>query len=128
MSRPIITEYPVKRYRQFKNNGSGSRYLLLRVALVEKYGVCYWCNVPVKEYHQDGQSLPDDAATIDHLKPRQFRKRFEITEKVLACNKCNREHNEAVQRGENWLSQQDTRSTQTPSKSDQENAMGGTEL
>jgi len=95
-----IINYPVKRYRAFKRP-SGSRYLLLRKALVEAIGVCYWCDIPVKEYNQDGQGLPDDAATIDHLYPRQDRRKYQITEKVLACNKCNQERNVERQRAKN---------------------------
>ena len=57
---------------------------------------CIWCGIGVKQYYikkelSKGQRYPYDMATIDHLIPRPFRKRGEISPKVLACNRCNEE-------------------------------------
>lgn len=61
--------------------------------LVKEFGRCYWCKIEVKIYPQEeylGKPLPDDTATLDHLKSRNVgRVKGENTPKVLACRKCN---------------------------------------
>lgn len=92
MNKPVeIDGYPVQYYRLKDRpyHGTGN-YRSLKLFLIEKYGVCFHCGTPVKDYPQvDGVRLPDDAATIDHLVPRTQRKRHQKVAKVLACYKCN---------------------------------------
>ncbi len=87
-----ITEYPVIEYK-YKNGRRVSTYRKLRLALMERYKVCFWCKVPVKDYDHNlfvkGVKIPDDRATIDHIKQRPQRQKGENTGKVLACYKCN---------------------------------------
>lgn len=73
-----IKEYPVKTYL-LKNGRHPHSYRLLKLALIEKYKVCFWCNVPVYDHPmiKKQPSLPD-TATIDHLKTRFERKKGEI--------------------------------------------------
>lgn len=63
----------------------------LKLALLEEYGYCYWCKRLVKDYgaREPGARDPDDMATVDHLVSRYYRKKGDIVDKVLACNKCN---------------------------------------
>jgi 5-methylcytosine-specific restriction endonuclease McrA len=92
----FIDGYPVKRYSHRPKTG----YRHLKLVLLEKYGCCYHCGKEVKDYpHLDGVSPPPDMATIDHLKPRQYRQKHEITEKVLSCYECNKRRNDLTQRG-----------------------------
>lgn len=91
MRRFIVDGYPVKLYgyndRKLPN---GSGYRDLKVYLVEKYGVCFHCGVKVVIWpHQDGGTPPPNNATIDHLKPKPYRKKHEVAEKVLSCLRCN---------------------------------------
>ena len=80
-----MEEYPTK-----ASYAGNNRNRKLKLELMEKYGVCYWCGVKVIDYvAQDGQRCPPNTATIDHLKSRFLRKKGEVVEKVLACNKCN---------------------------------------
>lgn len=92
----VIDGYPFKKYR-WEHGRFGYRepsYRALKQFLVKEYRVCYFCGVSVTLYdYVEGRGLPDDAATIDHLKPRGFRKRYQIVEKVLACYKCNHDRN-----------------------------------
>lgn len=96
MDKVIIDGYPVKNY---SINGSYvNNYRPLKLLLLELYKVCYHCGVAVKDYpHRDGTNQRGDSATIDHLKPRQFRAKGEIVEKVLSCYDCNWERNEQIQ-------------------------------
>lgn len=85
----IITEYPF--INALYESGLNARtYRDVRLALLEKYGTCYWCNRTVKDYPKtNGQRSKDDLATIDHIVSRFFRKKGEKVPKVLACYKCN---------------------------------------
>ena len=70
-----------------------SRSKQIKERLVEEYGKCYWCKIQVKIYpHENGMSLPDDTATLDHLKSKNAgREKGENTPKVLSCRKCNQQ-------------------------------------
>ncbi|HWY35154.1 MAG TPA: hypothetical protein VNX68_10950 [Nitrosopumilaceae archaeon] len=62
----------------------------LKLYLLEKFKNCFWCNIPVKDHQQEeGIPNPDDMGTIDHMTGRLFREKYQVVEKVLACNKCN---------------------------------------
>lgn len=71
-------------------------YRKLKLDLLAKEGVCFWCGILVKDYHPwpEGKREPDDMATIDHIKSRYFRKLGEVSTKVLSCNKCNQKRSE----------------------------------
>lgn len=91
----ILNEYPVLDAR-YEDGTRPRTYRILRLVLIEKYGICYWCSILVKEYPnlvflklKQGGAIPDDFATIDHLVARPFRKLGEVVGKVLACHKCN---------------------------------------
>jgi uncharacterized CHY-type Zn-finger protein len=93
----VIDGYPVKHYG-WEDGTKKKDYRALKLTLLEKYQVCYHCGIKVKDYPQvDGVPLPWDTATIDHLHPRQVRKKYEVTEKVLACLNCNKRLNTAFQ-------------------------------
>lgn len=93
--------YPFKNYwlRSGKRLKNGvirePSYRILRLYLIEKYGVCYWCGREVRDYpHIDGETRNwADLATIDHIEPRPFRDKYMKVEKVLACHKCNARRN-----------------------------------
>lgn len=89
--------YPFKIY---KVNGSKKvSYRPVKLFLIEKYGVCFHCGKQVKDYGEVYRTYtPPDMATIDHLIPRQFRKRYQRVEKVLACHECNKRRNTITQR------------------------------
>lgn len=73
-------------------------YRQVKLLLIEKYSTCYWCDNQVVDYLiKDGQSFPDDLATIDHVKPRQIRRKYQKVQKVLACYKCNQKRNTIIQ-------------------------------
>lgn len=85
-----ITEYPfVKVLDEFGRHSTRTSKII--PYLIEKYGVCYWCGTKVRHYPvlNNQPLLTPDAATIDHLKSRFFRKKGEIVPKVLACYLCN---------------------------------------
>lgn len=86
----IIKEYPVKEY-YLGNTLKPANRKELKIALLEKVGVCYWCKIKVYDYQQiDGQPHPKDTATIDHIISRaEGREKGEVVEKVLSCGKCN---------------------------------------
>lgn len=87
----FIDEYPVLR-AYYENGLLLHSYYELRLFLIEKYGVCYWCSRKVKDYPQvEGDKYRDDLGTIDHLISRKTRKKGETVGKVLACYKCNHE-------------------------------------
>jgi hypothetical protein len=89
----VISGYPVTWYR-WSDGKQVEKHRYLVAYLIEKYGVCYFCNKPVKTYpHKDGVGAQDDLATIDHLIPRPERKKRQIVQKVLACYKCNHDRN-----------------------------------
>jgi len=54
---------------------------------------CYWCGIEVINYPlADGERMPDNFATLDHLDTRLSGNRGVIknqTRTVLACSKCN---------------------------------------
>lgn len=81
--------YPVTHYRYDSKHNNG--YGPLKIYLMEKYGVCYWCDRKVFYYgpRQPGVTYPDDEATIDHIISRFHRKKGDVVPKVLACAKCN---------------------------------------
>jgi hypothetical protein len=70
--------------------GNGKKY---KEMLVKEFGKCYWCKREVKIYSQEdylGKPLPDDTATLDHLKSKNAgRLKGENTPKVLSCRRCN---------------------------------------
>ena len=69
-------------------------YSVLKKYLVEQFRVCYFCKVPVFNYPQiDGQRKLPDTATIEHLTPRPYRKRGDLSVKVLCCDTCNSQRN-----------------------------------
>lgn len=101
-----IDGYPFKNYwlkgGKILKNGAirEPNYRPIKLFLIKQYGVCYHCGKPVKDYpQQDGINIPHDAATIDHLAPRQQRRRYEKVEKVLACFGCNQKRNDLMQKG-----------------------------
>lgn len=56
--------------------------------------LCYWCRQPCILVYQDGGQLPDNAATIDHLRDKFDRNRGKYDgtpHTVMSCAKCNRE-------------------------------------
>lgn len=88
-----IDGYPVKRYGYDDGKYPTSRREL-KLFLLKKYEVCYHCGEKVKDYPvTDGEKIPKNAATIDHLKQRPNRKKGEIVPKVLSCAKCNQSKN-----------------------------------
>ncbi len=96
MKKVEIDGYPFKKYWI---GGRPENYHLLKLFLIEKYKVCYFCFQPVRDWpHIDGGVQPDDSATIEHIVPRPYRKRGEITEKVLACCRCNQDRNDLEQK------------------------------
>jgi len=51
---------------------------------------CIWCGCEVERFKVvKGKKNPKNNATVDHLIPRPFRKKDEISPKVLACERCN---------------------------------------
>lgn len=96
-----IDGYPVKIYwingvsqRRLRNFHNAHK--VLKLYLVERFKVCYFCKIKVVVYElEKGQPVPDDMATIEHLIPRTHgqRKRHQIVAKVLACRKCNHDRN-----------------------------------
>lgn len=52
---------------------------------------CHWCGIETQWPEIKGGSLPDDAATLDHLytKYEMEKRKSEGNPFVLACNKCN---------------------------------------
>ncbi len=63
-------------------------------------GKCYWCNNSMTIRRSTARRTPDNYATFEHLVDR-----FDSPDRtqghqvvVLACNKCNRERNDAKQR------------------------------
>lgn len=90
-----IDDYP---FRLYKVNGKKrASYRPVKLFLIEKFGVCFHCGKPVQDFIMDGKKLPHNAATIDHLMPRQFRKRYARTQKVLSCFECNHRRNVETQ-------------------------------
>lgn len=81
-----IDGYPVKIYLK---KGKHASYRELKLLLIEKFGVCYWCGIKVKDYGNLLCKPPTDEATIDHVIPIPLRKKGEIVPKVLACYECN---------------------------------------
>lgn len=95
----IINEYPVKIAR-YANGLSGKTYRVLRLALLERYKNCWWCNKPIKDYLlKEGEHHPHNMATIDHLYSRRTRAKGEIVPKVLACYECNWQRSRKQQKG-----------------------------
>jgi len=81
-----INGYPFKDYRGCSNG----TYRQVKLLLIEKYKVCYWCGIKVIDYvRKEGAVDPYNTATIDHIKSRHEREKGEVTEKVLACYGCN---------------------------------------
>jgi hypothetical protein len=92
-----IDGYPVQQWWLNGSRRKKSGYRHLKLYLLDLLGVCYHCGTTVRDYiRKDHESLPDDAATIDHLMPRQIRKRYQVTPKVLSCHKCNQDLNEVL--------------------------------
>lgn len=65
-----------------------------RDALFKKQnGLCYWCEEPMTIYHIKRGKMPDDGATIDHLRCRYNPTRYDPSDgeerTVLACFWCN---------------------------------------
>ena len=99
MPEIIIDGYPFRNYH-FKGSRRQPSYRQLRLYLIDKFLICYHCGVEVIDYiPAEREALPDNSATIDHLKPRQIRKRHQVVQKVLACNRCNKELNQQMQKG-----------------------------
>lgn len=97
----VIDTYPLRRWF-IKGQTELPNYKVLKEYLVENYKVCYFCQRPVKIYPNQVDKKgwqPNDLATIDHLNPRQIRKRGELSVKVLACHNCNHMRNEFTQYG-----------------------------
>lgn len=69
---------------------------LQRERWFKEHPYCYWCKcqlVLIDTSSYRGR-VPDNAATIDHLRPkghpnRRERNRFHLWRRVLACWKCN---------------------------------------
>lgn len=103
MGEIVIDDYPLRRWLVVGSTEL-PHYSVLKEYLVNKYKVCYFCSRPVKIYpHSDGESAANDSATIDHLKPRQYRKRYELSLKVLSCWSCNQVRNMKEQKTHNTL-------------------------
>jgi len=69
---------------------------LIRERLMRENPHCNWCGIEVIWYYipGDGQPLPDNFATLDHLYQAKDPRRIEAFRKgerqiVLACSKCN---------------------------------------
>lgn len=98
----VVKYYPpelLKNARRVRNN----RNKVLREYLMADDSHCYWCGIEVIYFVPQPQPykrhLPHNFATIDHKISRFFRKKGEVVEKVLACQKCNHER----QRKEQYL-------------------------
>ena len=66
------------------------RYRELKLALLEEFGVCFWCGIKVSDYSpKDGERNPPDMATIDHTVSRYHREKHSTVLKVLSCEHCN---------------------------------------
>lgn len=113
MDREVVTDgYPFRYYR-WSDGRFGFRepnYRAVKLYLIEKYGVCFFCGKSVKDYpHEDGVRKKPDQATIDHLVPHPHnkapvgREKHQSVEKVLACLQCNHSRNVATQRAHNRL-------------------------
>lgn len=63
----------------------------IKLSLMNKHPFCYWCGIKVKDSNiqQFKGKADEDEATIDHMESRYFRKKGDITRKVLSCYKCN---------------------------------------
>ena len=55
---------------------------------------CHWGHEVTRWINPANGILPDDAATLDHVKSQLKRHPKDQTEVVLACYRCNRELNE----------------------------------
>lgn len=70
---------------------SNNRRRDLKRLMLAEFGVCYWCDTPVKDYGMmpPGVRYPHDTATIDHVMSKYLRKKHQWSLKVLACEECN---------------------------------------
>ena len=92
MSFVTIDGYPFKKY--WYKGKRLRKYRELRLYLIDRFKNCYFCGVECKDYIlEEGEPQPDDMGTIEHLRSRQYRKRHEVSPKVLACHKCNHDRN-----------------------------------
>lgn len=67
-----------------------------RRALFNKDPHCHWCGIEVVWYDKDGGTMPENGATIDHLRSRlnpERRRKADGEQTVLACSKCNQQRN-----------------------------------
>ena len=67
--------------------------------LLKRQSTCFWCGVKVVRHF--GPNRPPNMATVDHLHPRGHPLRGQTNKcaTVLACLKCNQDHNRAFQQG-----------------------------
>lgn len=99
MPEIVIDGYPFMNYH-FEGTKKQPSRRLLRLYLIDRFRICYHCGVGVIDYiPAEREALPDNAATIDHLKPRQIRKRHQVVQKVLSCHGCNKKLNQQMQKG-----------------------------
>jgi len=90
---------------EYSRSKTGS-YRPLKLALIKEFKKCYWCGVEVIDFIRKlGERTPYNAATVDHLVSRYFRKKGEVVIKVLACDRCNqkRANKENKQLGKNHV-------------------------
>lgn len=92
-------------------------YRKVKLLLLEHFGKCYWCGHAVKDYgnielFRNKRKIPDDMATLDHVKTRFERKLGQVVDKVLCCHKCNQRRARRAeiqhfrkQRGQRYYSQ-----------------------
>lgn len=90
-----LDNYPFKLYQV--NGSTKANYHPVKLALIQTFKTCFHCGNNVIDHIMDGRGLPDNAATIDHLLPRQFRKRYQRVDKVLSCHECNHRRNVELQ-------------------------------
>lgn len=79
--------------------------------LMKEDPFCYYCRKPIFIYKlEEGQSLPDDYATIEHVNSRnQSKPRPAVGKWVMACFRCNQDRGKAESegRGEEWLKEKE---------------------
>src|SRR6185503_18043250 len=84
---------------------SQSRIIRRKQRLYNQYPFCHWCGIALVLVVSDNGRLPDNAATIDHL-----RSRFDLTRQepkinayeertVLACYGCNQRRSAEEMKG-----------------------------
>lgn len=70
---------------------STKEYRVLFAVVAERDGMfCRWCGCQVhRAPRPPGVRIPDDAATLDHLRERRHGGPSIVENLVMACNRCN---------------------------------------